>query len=112
MDTVRLGIIGMGNMGKYHADSLLKCEISRCELDRFLVCVLYHEARKREKPMTDCGSINAPRSKDGHLEGSRSLEMRRCGAAPRPLEPERRFPKVDQRPPGRFEALRTSRIGR
>jgi predicted dehydrogenase len=32
MDKIRLGIIGMGNIGKYHADYLLKKKINRCEL--------------------------------------------------------------------------------
>ncbi|MDW8308205.1 MAG: Gfo/Idh/MocA family oxidoreductase [Verrucomicrobiales bacterium] len=32
MDKVRLGIIGMGNIGKYHADYLLNGKVSRCEL--------------------------------------------------------------------------------
>lgn len=32
MDKVRIGIIGMGNMGKFHADTLLNHKISRCEL--------------------------------------------------------------------------------
>ena len=32
MNTVRLGLIGMGNIGKYHADYLLAGKVSRCEL--------------------------------------------------------------------------------
>ena len=32
MEKVRVGIIGMGNMGKYHADYLLKGEVKRAEL--------------------------------------------------------------------------------
>ena len=32
MKSVRLGIIGMGNIGKYHADYLSNKKISRCEL--------------------------------------------------------------------------------
>jgi predicted dehydrogenase len=32
MDKVRIGIIGMGNMGKYHADYLTKGEVKRAEL--------------------------------------------------------------------------------
>jgi len=31
MDKIRLGIIGMGNIGKYHADYLLNGKVSRCE---------------------------------------------------------------------------------
>ena len=32
MNNVRLGIIGLGNIGKYHADYLTKGKVSRCEL--------------------------------------------------------------------------------
>jgi predicted dehydrogenase len=32
MDTVRLGIIGMGNIGKHHAGYLLEGRVARCEL--------------------------------------------------------------------------------
>jgi predicted dehydrogenase len=32
MNTVRLGIIGMGNMGRFHADYLLKGQVKRCQL--------------------------------------------------------------------------------
>ena len=32
MEPVRLGIIGMGNMGQYHADYLLKKQVAGCEL--------------------------------------------------------------------------------
>jgi predicted dehydrogenase len=32
MDKVRLGIIGMGNIGKYHADYLSNKKVNRCEL--------------------------------------------------------------------------------
>jgi predicted dehydrogenase len=32
MKKIRLGIIGMGNIGKYHADYLLNGKVSRCEL--------------------------------------------------------------------------------
>src|SRR4051812_43110367 len=32
MQHVRLGIIGLGNIGKYHADYLLDGKVSRCEL--------------------------------------------------------------------------------
>ena len=35
MNKVRIGIIGMGNMGKFHADYLLANKISRCELTCF-----------------------------------------------------------------------------
>jgi predicted dehydrogenase len=32
MDKIRLGIIGMGNIGKFHADYLFNKKLSRCEL--------------------------------------------------------------------------------
>jgi predicted dehydrogenase len=32
MNKIRLGIIGMGNIGKFHADYLLNGKVSRCEL--------------------------------------------------------------------------------
>src|SRR5437773_2307200 len=36
MNKVRFGIIGMGNMGKYHADYLLANKVSRAELTAFM----------------------------------------------------------------------------
>src|SRR5207237_1184041 len=36
MNKVRIGIIGMGNMGKYHADHLLANKVSRAELTSFM----------------------------------------------------------------------------
>src|SRR4051812_16838295 len=35
MNKVRIGLIGMGNMGKFHADYLLANKVSRCELTCF-----------------------------------------------------------------------------
>jgi len=32
MKTVRMGVIGLGNMGRFHADYLLNHKVSRCEL--------------------------------------------------------------------------------
>jgi hypothetical protein len=32
MNNVRLGLIGLGNIGKYHADYLLDQKVARCEL--------------------------------------------------------------------------------
>ena len=32
MNKVRVGIIGLGNMGKYHADYLIQNKVNRCEL--------------------------------------------------------------------------------
>ena len=43
MDKVRIGIIGMGNIGKYHADYLLNKKVSRCEL----VAIVDSETRRR-----------------------------------------------------------------
>src|SRR5256885_1758737 len=31
-DSIRVGIIGMGNIGRYHADYLLKGDVPRCTL--------------------------------------------------------------------------------
>ena len=45
MNLVRVGIIGMGNMGKYHADYLLQGKVNRCEL----VAVASSTASKLEK---------------------------------------------------------------
>jgi predicted dehydrogenase len=36
MNKVRIGIIGMGNIGKFHADYLLSNKVSRCELVAFM----------------------------------------------------------------------------
>ena len=32
LDKIRLGIVGLGNIGKYHAGYLLEGKIERCEL--------------------------------------------------------------------------------
>ena len=48
MDKVRIGIIGMGNIGKYHADYLLNKKVSRCELTA--VCAPKVEALERYRP--------------------------------------------------------------
>ncbi len=48
MDKVRLGIIGMGNIGKYHADYLLNKKVSRCELTA--VCDPKVAALERYRP--------------------------------------------------------------
>ena len=49
MKTVRLGIIGMGNIGKYHADYLLNKKVSRCELAA--VCDSNVAALERYQPL-------------------------------------------------------------
>ncbi len=49
MDKVRLGIIGMGNIGKYHAGYLLDKKISRCEL--VAVCDAVTEPLDKYKPL-------------------------------------------------------------
>jgi predicted dehydrogenase len=49
MDKVRLGIIGMGNIGKYHADYLLNKRVSRCELAA--VCDAYTGPLEKYKPL-------------------------------------------------------------
>ena len=45
MNKVRIGIIGMGNMGKFHADYLLANKVSRCEL----TCFSEPSGRSRER---------------------------------------------------------------
>jgi predicted dehydrogenase len=49
MDKVRLGIIGMGNIGKYHADYLLNQKINRCEL--MAVCDAITAPLEKFKPL-------------------------------------------------------------
>jgi len=48
MDKIRLGIIGLGNIGKYHADYLLNGKVSRCELAA--VCDSKTDALKKYAP--------------------------------------------------------------
>ena len=49
MDKVRLGIIGMGNIGKYHADYILNRKITRCEL--VAVCDAITAPLERYQPL-------------------------------------------------------------
>ena len=49
MDKIRLGIIGMGNIGKYHADYILNRKITRCEL--VAVCDAITAPLERFKPL-------------------------------------------------------------
>jgi len=49
MTQVRLGIIGLGNIGKYHAEYLLKHQITRCELAA--VCDANPATLEKYKPM-------------------------------------------------------------
>jgi len=49
MDKVQLGIIGMGNIGKYHADYLLNHKVTRCEL--VAVCDAITAPLERYKPL-------------------------------------------------------------
>jgi predicted dehydrogenase len=49
MDKVRLGIIGLGNIGKYHTDYLLNRKITRCEL--VAVCDSNKAALERYKSL-------------------------------------------------------------
>ena len=49
MDKVRLGIIGMGNIGSYHADYLLKGAVNRCELKA--VCSPNSASLSKYKPL-------------------------------------------------------------
>lgn len=49
MKKVRLGIIGLGNMGRFHADYLLANKVSRCELTA--VCDAFPAALERYKQL-------------------------------------------------------------
>jgi len=49
MDKIRLGIIGMGNIGKYHAGYLLDRKINRCEL--VAVCDTVTAPPEKYKPL-------------------------------------------------------------
>jgi predicted dehydrogenase len=49
MDKVRIGIIGLGNIGRYHADYLLSGKVARCELAA--VCSSKAPALERYKPL-------------------------------------------------------------
>jgi predicted dehydrogenase len=49
MDKVRLGIIGMGNIGRFHADYLLNHKVARCEL--VAVCDPNSTPLERYKPL-------------------------------------------------------------
>src|SRR5262245_32466112 len=48
MDHVRLGIIGLGNIGGYHAEYLLKGQVARCELTS--VCGTNVESLAKYRP--------------------------------------------------------------
>jgi predicted dehydrogenase len=53
MDKVRLGIIGMGNIGKYHADYLSNKKVNRCELVAVCDAVAPLDRYKPLKTSTD-----------------------------------------------------------
>ncbi len=53
MNKVRLGIIGMGNIGKYHADYLSNKKVNRCELVAVCDPVAPLESYKPLKTFTD-----------------------------------------------------------
>ena len=53
MEKVRLGIIGMGNIGKYHADYLQNKKVSRCELTAVCDAVAPLDRYKPLKTFTD-----------------------------------------------------------
>jgi len=53
MNTVRLGIIGMGNMGKYHTDYLSNKKVSRCELVAVCDAMAPLDSYKPLKTFTD-----------------------------------------------------------
>ena len=53
MKNVRLGIIGMGNIGKYHADYLQNKKVNRCELVAVCDAVAPLDRYKPLKTFTD-----------------------------------------------------------
>lgn len=53
MDKVRLGIIGMGNIGKYHTDYLRNKKVSRCELVAVCDAIAPLDGYKPLKTFTD-----------------------------------------------------------
>jgi len=53
MDHVRLGIIGLGNIGRYHADYLANKKVNRCELVAVCDPVVPLEGYKPLKTFTD-----------------------------------------------------------
>lgn len=53
MEKVRVGIIGMGNMGAYHADYLLNGKVDRCELTA--VCSTSPQKLEKYKPVAIFG---------------------------------------------------------
>jgi predicted dehydrogenase len=53
MDKVRLGIIGLGNIGKYHADYLQNKKVKRCELVAVCDAVAPLDSYKPLKTFTD-----------------------------------------------------------
>ncbi|HEY9173623.1 MAG TPA: Gfo/Idh/MocA family oxidoreductase, partial [Verrucomicrobiae bacterium] len=53
MEKVRLGIIGMGNIGKYHAGYLQDKRVKRCELAAVCDAVAPLEGYKPLKTFTD-----------------------------------------------------------
>jgi predicted dehydrogenase len=55
MNKVRVGIIGMGNMGKYHADYLLQNKVSRCELSAIASSTPSKLAKYKTVPIFDTG---------------------------------------------------------
>jgi len=66
MNKVRIGIIGMGNMGKFHADYLLNHKVSRAELtavsDAFPSSLENYKQLKtfeRSEDLIRCGAVDA-----------------------------------------------------
>src|ERR1043165_4872681 len=58
MNTVRLGIIGMGNMGKFHADYLQAGKVSRAELSAVCSTTPARLGKyKTLKPFDDAGKL-------------------------------------------------------
>ena len=66
MNKVRIGIIGMGNMGKYHADYLLKCEVAGAQLSA--VCSTSPQKLEAYKDRAEIFSDGVEMIKSGSID--------------------------------------------
>lgn len=66
MDKVRIGIIGMGNMGKYHADYLLKGEVAGAQLSA--VCSTSPQKLEAYKDRAEIFSDGVEMIKSGSID--------------------------------------------
>jgi predicted dehydrogenase len=82
MKKVRLGIIGMGNIGKYHADYLLGGKLNRCEL--VAVCDAVTGPLDRYKPLkifNDGGQLIGSGEVDAVIVATPHFQHTTLGAA-------------------------------